>query len=148
MRCGGSWTDVAILNLSPHGAGLSCADPPGRGTYVEIRRGRLFIVARVAWSDGHRFGARSQDPIAIDALIAEPSATATAPGAPTPPPPERRAAPRTGPRHERSRHLARAAEFAVLALFGGAAGIGLYQAVQDALSKPMSQISLAMDRRS
>lgn len=52
MRTGVSWHDVCILNLSAHGVGLQAAEPPARGTYVEIRRGPHVIVARVAWSKG------------------------------------------------------------------------------------------------
>lgn len=145
MRFGAAWKDVAILNLSPRGAGLSCADPPPRGTYVEIRRGGLVIVARVAWSDGHRFGVHSQDPLAVDAIIAEPSAANSAPSASLAAPLERRAAPRSAASHDRSRRLARATEFVGIALLGGGAGVGLYQAVEQALARPLSQVSMALD---
>lgn len=147
MRFGGAWSDVAILNLSAHGAGLQCADPPPRGTYVELRRGSQVIIARVAWSDGHRLGVRSQDPLAIEAIIAEPSAAAAAPAGADAPVVERRAAPRTNLNHERSRTRARWAEFAVLAIFGIAAGVSLYGAVADALSTPLRLASFAMDAR-
>lgn len=147
MRCGGAWSDVAILNLSSHGAGLQCADPPPRGSYVELRRGAHIIIAKVAWSDGRRLGVRSQDPLAIDAIIAEPSADAPAATAASARPLERRAVPRTNPRHERSRTRGRWAEFAALALFGAAAGISLYGAVADALARPLRAATLAMDSR-
>ena len=65
MRSGVSWRDVCILNLSVHGVGIQAAEPPARGTYVEIRRGSQVIVARVAWAKGHRAGLRSQDAIFI-----------------------------------------------------------------------------------
>ena len=39
MRSGTSWHDVCILNLSVHGLGIQAAEPPERGTYVEICRG-------------------------------------------------------------------------------------------------------------
>lgn len=147
MRCAAGWTDVCIVNLSARGAGLQCASPPASGAYVEIRRGAHVVVARVAWSSGHRFGVRSQDPIAIDALIAEPSAADARPPAPDSRPVERRARPRTEPRHERSRHLARTAEFACMALFGAGAAVGIYGVVEEALARPMSAITAAMKAR-
>ena len=69
MRSGVSWHDVCVLNVSVHGVGIQAAEPPARGTYVEIRRGPHVIVARVAWAKGHRAGLRSQDPISIRAIV-------------------------------------------------------------------------------
>ena len=69
MRSGVSWHDVCILNLSVHGVGIRAAEPPARGTYVEIRRGSQMIVARVAWTKGHRAGLRSQDAIFINVIV-------------------------------------------------------------------------------
>ena len=69
MQCGSLWKDVCILNYSQRGLGLTCDTAPPRGAYLEIRRGPFVIVARVAWSRGHRFGARTQDPVAHVAIV-------------------------------------------------------------------------------
>ncbi|QNP42404.1 hypothetical protein H9L15_08755 [Sphingomonas daechungensis] len=80
MRSSSAWHDVCILNVSLHGLGVQSAEPPARGTYVEIRRGRQTIVARVAWNKGHRAGLRSQDPIFLTALLNDTSGEAPAAG--------------------------------------------------------------------
>lgn len=144
MRSVAGWSDVCILNLSLHGAGMQCASPPGRGTYVEIRRGGHVIIARVAWSNGHRFGVRSQEAIAIEAVIAEPRAGDPAAARPAAQPFERRARPRAQPRHDASRQVGRAAEFACIALFGAGAAIALYGIVEEALARPAMAITAAM----
>ena len=73
MQCGARWQDVAILNYSAHGLGLTCEDPPPRGTFIEVRRGPFVIIARVAWTKGHRFGVRTQDPVASVAILSNAS---------------------------------------------------------------------------
>ena len=72
MRVGAAWHDVCILDISSRGLALQTADPPPRGSYLEVRRGRHVIVARVVWADQQRLGVLSQDPLAIDAIIGEP----------------------------------------------------------------------------
>lgn len=148
MRSGVSWHDVCVLNLSPHGVGIQAAEPPERGSYVEIRRGKQTIVARVVWAKGHRAGLRSQDVIFIPAFIAElgrPEAQVPAiasSGCFV----ERRQSPRPPrQRFENSRLLARAAQFACLVLFGGAAAYTAFGAVEQALAQPLSQIGNALD---
>ena len=110
MRVDASWQDVCILNVSLHGLGIQAVQPPGRGSYVEIRRGTHVIVARIAWSKGHRAGLRSQDP--IQPLLLE-QAAASGPATDLRPIVERRSSPRnTDQMHETSRQLGRATEFA------------------------------------
>ena len=142
MRSGASWNDVCILNVSVHGLGIQSAEPPGRGTYVEICRGTQSIIARVAWSKGHRAGLRAQDAIFIRALVNDNAAPAprVAQGMPV----ERRRAPRAQRKHERSRSAGRAIEFACLALFAGALAMAAFGAVEEALAAPMSQIKSAL----
>ena len=146
MRDGASWHDVCILNVSLHGLGIQSAEAPSRGTYVEICRGTQSIVARVAWSKGHRAGLRSQDAIFIRALLND-NATAPAPRVAEGRPVERRRAPRsTGPAHERNRLIGRATEFACLLLFIGALALTAFGAVEQALAAPLSKISSALGR--
>ena len=80
MRSDTGWSDVAITNASIRGLGLQTAQPPPRGTYVELRRGQLVINARVVWSNNHRFGVHTQDPVPIAALSARPGTIAAPDG--------------------------------------------------------------------
>jgi hypothetical protein len=47
---------VRIRDLNSGGAGILCETPPRLGTDVVLRRGDLFIAARVAWVDGRSAG--------------------------------------------------------------------------------------------
>lgn len=141
MRCGASWSDVCIVNLSTRGVGLQGSTPPVRGTYVELRRGsNVLIVGCVAWSAGHRFGVRTQDPIWIDGVIND----AGPQGAPTPEWRERRAMPRLDSGAESSAQRGRMLQFAVLVAGGICAMVTLGSLVDSALARPMQAISVAL----
>ena len=144
MRDGASWHDVCILNVSLHGLGIQSAEPPKRGTYVEICRGTQSIVARVAWSKGHRAGLRSQDAIFVRALLND-NVAVLFPETGRSQPVERRQAPRTNAQaHERSRLIGRVTEFACLLVFVGALGAAAFGVVEQALAAPLSEISSAL----
>lgn len=146
MRSGVSWHDVCILNLSVHGVGIQAAEPPARGTYVEIRRGSQVIVARVAWAKGHRAGLRSQDAIFIQAVVDDIGSAASAPRLVGGTPIERRSAPRTASqRHDSSRLVSRATEFACFVLVAAALALTAFGSVEQALANPLSQISAALE---
>lgn len=151
MRVGARWGDVRILDLSKRGMLVQAAEPPERGTYLEVRRGAQAIVARVVWSAGNRFGAYTQDPLNVDALVQE--ADAPDCGSPVPSearPAERRSAfraPSAGERHERHRWLARAVEFACVASFGFGVAMVLGESLRQALAAPLSVTSAALDRQ-
>ena len=145
MRSGASWRDVCILNVSIHGLGIQSADPLERGTYVEICRGTQSIVARVAWCKGHRAGLRSQDATFIKALVNEalapPERLPTVSGRPV----ERRRIQRTAAqRHERSRLVGRAFEFACFGLVAMAIAMAAFGTVEQAFAAPLSRISSAL----
>ena len=141
MRSCSSWSDVCILNVSMHGMGIQTAGPPVRGTYVEIRRGTNVIVARVAWTKGHRAGLRSQDPIFIGSLLSDQPQASAGPAGPI----DRRHVPRMPERdHEASRLWGRAAEFACFAIIAGGLALGAFGAVEEALARPLSQINAAL----
>ena len=145
MRSGAAWVDVCIVNLSLRGAGLQSASPPARGSYVEIRRASSVIIGRVIWTNGHRFGIRAQDRLPIDAIVAEPKGNErAAPKGDTGLIADRRAVPRLEHRHDASRHIARVAEFACLAIVGSGAAIGFYGAIERALAHPISTVSSAL----
>lgn len=150
MRVGASWVDVCILNISPRGLGMQCAVAPTRGSYVEVRRGAHVMIGCVAWSNGHRFGLRTQDLLVIDTIIREPDKSASNdPGPPAAARPiERRARPRTTQdRHDGSRTIGRALEFACVAVFGISAALVVFQSVAQALGQPLAQVSSALESR-
>lgn len=146
MRNGASWHDVCILNVSKRGLGIQAADPPARGTYLEICRGRHVIIARVMWAKGHRAGLQAQDSIFVDALVNEPVQSRAQPaGVGDAQLVERRKAPRPiQQRHDQSRLAGRAFEFACFVLVAGALGLTAFGAVQEALANPLSQIEAAL----
>ena len=147
MRAGVAWHDVAILNLSKGGLGIQAADPPLRGAYVEICRGRHVIIARVMWTKGHRAGLKSQDPIWTESLLVEPSNDHSAPPSAPTEPIERRQKPRTTQqRHDRSRLAGRAMEFACLGMGGAAMALLAFGMVEEALAQPLSKIETALSR--
>ncbi|WP_345167006.1 PilZ domain-containing protein [Sphingomonas daechungensis] len=143
MRSSSAWHDVCILNVSLHGLGVQSAEPPARGTYVEIRRGRQTIVARVAWNKGHRAGLRSQDPIFLTALLNDTSGEAPAAGK-VQGPVERRHAPRPSDTHAASRLAGRAIEFAGIATVAAAIALAAFGAVAQAFNAPMAAVREAL----
>ena len=135
MRSGAAWNDICILDMSSRGIGARASAPPAVGSYLEVRRGPNVIVARVMWARNQRFGAQSQDRLAIDAFVAE---QAVQPGSGQGCS-ERRAVERTcAKRHEASRWIARATEFAGLVVAGLGAATIAYAAIQQALAKPLA----------
>lgn len=68
MNAGGGELPVMILNVSQRGVLVSSNTPPPRGHYVEIRKGGVVIVGRVAWSGKQAFGVRTQDDIDLPSL--------------------------------------------------------------------------------
>lgn len=142
MLHGAEWHDVCIVNCSLHGLGIQASRPPARGTYVEIRRGKQVIVARVAWNKGHRAGVRSQDPIFVAAL-ANGEDTASDPG-PTLKI-ERRAQPRSiASRHSDSRIAGKAMEFACFLMAAVFAGYAVVNAVTEAFAQPLMAVQAAL----
>lgn len=145
MRVGSGWHDACILDLSSRGLMIQASVPPPGGSYLELRRGRHVIIARVMWSHDRRCGLRSQDDLPTEAIIAEPDQT-TGPlivagkG--------RRVSPAArAPRvtdHEHSRWRSRAWEFASLALVGVASATLAYGEVANALNRPMAAVEMAL----
>lgn len=144
MRSDATWKDVCIVNMSLHGLGIQTADPPARGAYVEVRRGPHVIVARIAWTKGHRAGLRAQDPIFISAVLRDEPAAVTSspiPGRQV----ERRKTPRnTATLHDVSRQYGRAMEFACFGIIACALAFSTIGLVENALARPLEQIRLAL----
>ena len=147
IKSGPGWRDVVIRNVSARGVMGECATAPARGDYVEVRCGSYVIVARVAWATDGRFGARTQDVIALSDLIAcsegrarpaserrrQPRAVQLAPRAPSP-----------EERSQASARLGRAFEFASLIATGAALATLLGAAAHDALARPAGSVSHAL----
>ena len=144
MRSSAIWGDVCILNISSRGMLLQSARPPGRGAYVEIRRGPHVIVGCVAWSKHHRFGIRSQDALFVDAIIAGPGEAEQQRGPVAYVAVERRSVPRPATSAERHRLAGRAFEFACLALVIVGGATMLYGAAEAALAAPLASVSNAL----
>jgi hypothetical protein len=148
MRAGLAWADVCLLNVSSKGLLAQTSKPPCKGSYIEVRRGRSTIVARVVWTDKERFGLCTQDPVPVDELLGDrgdgkhgdKSARPYGEG-------DRRAIAREpifSDRHERSRLLGRRFEFGFLLAAGALlAGSGA-DLIQAAVAEPMARISAAL----
>jgi hypothetical protein len=143
IKAGAAWHDGCILNVSSRGLLLQAADPPARGSYLEIRRGALVIVARVMWTNHHRFGVKSQDALPIDAIVGDGEAPVVGDGVRVG---ERRRAARPQlPTATRSRHRGRTIEYGfVIALAFVAAGIAASE-VHALLSVPVRTVTAALD---
>jgi len=63
------WSDAQILNVSSRGVMAMCAEPPPRGSYVEIRRGSCVMIGRVAWTGSDRIGVHVRERIAVEDLL-------------------------------------------------------------------------------
>lgn len=144
LRIGSGWRDACILDLSSRGLMIQASEPLPGGSYIEVRRGRHVIVARVMWSRDRRCGLRTQDVLATDAIIAEPEQCQGPAPAPQAERRVNRAPAHRAFDHERSRWRSRAFEFALVVIVGGACGAFAYDAVSAALSRPLGAVELAL----
>lgn len=149
IRVAESWGDALILNMSSRGLLIQSNQPPKRGSYVELRRGRYVIIARAVWAGDGRFGVQTQDVIPIEAVLREPDRSSGPPIASSPPE-ERRVAVReagrnSAKRHEDSRIAARILEFSCFIFIGAMAASLVFFAVADALANPLHAVTAALD---
>lgn len=154
LRVGSGWRDASILNISSRGMMLQSSQPLPTGTFLEIRRGRHTIDARVVWSRGRRFGVRTRDRLELEGIISGIAVTA---GKSALKPQSRYTrrhaaganAAKTLPfRAEASRHHARRAEFFWV---GSSAVLGaalLAIAAKGALLRPISAVGAALTAQS
>jgi hypothetical protein len=70
MIASGGARRVHLLNLSAGGALVHAADPPAPGTAIQLCPGASFRSARVAWTNGRRFGVTFTTPLP-DAHVAQ-----------------------------------------------------------------------------
>ncbi|AUW58057.1 hypothetical protein C1T17_07995 [Sphingobium sp. SCG-1] len=147
MRSDGVWSDVRIRNASSRGMMVETADPPERGAYIEIRRGALTVIGRVAWSRGRRFGFRSQDKIDVDALMAHASQNPKAAARQDESHERRKDPSRLGETlkgEARSRQIASALQYVVFGVAAIIAAIIAATMVGEVLSRPFQSISNAL----
>jgi len=150
MRSGSEWSDVIIHNVSRRGMMLRASNPPVRGSYVEVRKASMTIVARAVWVRGQRFGVRTQDVIDMNALLDHAAQQLGAAIGLTPSRGnERRRAARTAPPNpaqaaERNRQRAALGQFALIAIVGGGAAWLLAGAVHSLLASPFDAIRGAL----
>lgn len=144
MRIGAAWRDACILDLSSRGLMIQASEPVRGGSYIEIRRGRHVIIARVMWTRDRRCGLLTQDPLPTEAIISEPDRSQACGAAA--PRIERRVdrAPQRAFDHERSRWRSRALEFALVATAGGVCGTIAYGEVSEALARPLATVETAL----
>ena len=139
LLIGASWSEVCIVNITSRGLGLQAASPPGRGEYVEIRRGTHVIIGRVAWSCGRRFGISAQGTLPVYSIINEPDKEVLDPAKV-----ERRVWPRPPVPKVESRIRARWFEFLCVAGIGVGLAAAVGGSVQAAIAQPMAQITTAL----
>lgn len=121
---------------------MQAADPPLRGSYLEIRRGAQVIVARVMWTKSHRFGIKSQDLLSIDAIVSN-ADVVTAPNAA--PGVDRRIAER--PRltaHEQSRWRGRVMEYGFATALAAVVAVVAANEIYMLLSAPIDSVTAAL----
>lgn len=148
IRIGGSWGDVCVRDISSRGLLLQGREAPPRGTYLEVRRGRHVVIARVVWTGEQRFGVQAQDKISVESFVADPdlssmdfkSVSAFQPGF------ERRSSPRGVEagiiqKAEQSRRISSFMEFAVVVGLGVLAATVAFDVVGQTLSGPLETLS-------
>ena len=141
LRDSAGWSDARILNVSSRGLLLHARNTPQQGSFVEVARGQHSIVARVVWVRQDRFGVRTQDALAVEAIATGEAAPATPAGAPAASGGLRRREPSSAERLERSRTWARSTEFICILVFGVGAATMVFDTVKGSLSRPLSAVA-------
>ena len=145
MHSDAGWSDVTVRNISKRGMEISAHQPITPGSYIEICRAPYTIVARIMWAAGDRLGARSQDPIDVNGLVAV--ATGEQPGrgkighiVDAPQTHERRSAARAG----RSETVSSRLQFVTLAAVVAVAAFLIATQVSARLAAPLEKIRSAL----
>ena len=143
MRTKAGWSDACILNISSRGRLIYSNGTAQPGSFVEVRRGGQFVIARVVWRKNQRIGLHSPDPVHVEDIIGADKAAAASVSTAAGMPIERRRIPRDP---ERSRHHARAAEFIAMVVAGGALAFAAMASVEESLAKPFAAVDRAMHK--
>jgi hypothetical protein len=142
VRSGAAWHDACILNISSRGMLLQAAQPPARGSYLELRRGALVIVAKVIWTKSHRFGVKTQDALPVQALVDNGAVQDVGEGVRLG---ERRRQERSRlPADQSSRQQGRVIEYGFAAALAAALSVFAAAQVHDMLARPFGAASAAL----
>jgi hypothetical protein len=146
MHTGAEWIDVTILNVSSHGLMMRAPCGLGRGSYVEVRRGTLTIVARVIWSRDEYLGLRSQDRLSAKDIVSEPRLIKRPDPAVVINQAERRSNARRAidARAERSQRFASAFQFAAIGGAGACAAVAVFSIVSNVLGGMSAMVRIAL----
>lgn len=138
--------DALVQNVSSRGMMATCATPPPRGSYVEVRSGSYVVVARVCWSSSDRFGIFAQDKIAFSGLAASVAPTGQGRRDRIPPQPER-----SRVRHEgaaeigtESARMARLVNLAAVAAVAIASAVVVADTASQVFGAPLQKVSAAL----
>ena len=149
MRDDDGWSDVLIQNVSSHGMMMRTATPPRPGSYIEVRKAAMVIVARAVWVRDQFFGVRAQDRIALEELFDQANQQMSAAMGLTGAKGDRRKQTRTesaAEKAERSRRFATVFQFGALAIVAGVAALLIAQGVAAVLDTPVAAIETALGR--
>lgn len=147
MRAGGRPVDVCIRDASLRGLCVVTAQPPRRGTVIEITGPCAPIVGEVIWANGRRFGIAVAGRLDLDRLLAD---------RPNAPAPHETVAPPTYARQpaakvrtaEENRLAGRMMQFVFTVFLGLAAAVVIGQLIYDNLAAAAKSVSAAMETRS
>lgn len=146
MRAGSAPMDICIRNISSRGMLIQAADPPPRGTYIEVLLPAHSIVARVAWTKARHFGVHTRTPIDVNAFIGHaiiggsPSTTAASSSAASFKA-ERQTMVDTEQRWERSRRFSAILEFGFFIICSAAAAVVTIGTIFDFLTQTAQTIA-------
>lgn len=73
IRLDTGWVDATIRNISSKGMKLEMANPPPRGSFIEIRRGSAVVVGQVRWVAEGCCGLLAQGRVPVSQFKAPPS---------------------------------------------------------------------------
>ena len=148
LRSDSSWSPACIVDIAERGLAIRTAEPPEPGAYVEVRRGAHVIIGRVAWSKGHRFGIRTQDTLAVDAVVDDaaaadangrrPRAAAIAADWRA----DRRPIERNA---QRNRYVGRAIQFGFIAMLAMVTAGIAFEAVRQTMAQPILSVTAALE---
>jgi len=145
MRGDSAWSEVCIRNVSVHGMMLEMSKPPAPGSYVELRRANVVVVARVMWAELDRCGLRTQGKVDVGALSGgKESSPGPSGNDQAVREPARLRSDRLDRTAENARHVARGLQFACGTIFGGALAILLSMASYEAMARPFAAIREAL----
>jgi hypothetical protein len=148
MRADDGWSDVTICNVSSRGLMAKRDASPAKGSYVEIWHQNVCIVGHVRWSQGGRFGIRSQNKIDISALVnsapARPSLAGVERRSGSRALPKSKARPNVVANADANRTIARVFEWAAVAIGGAVVAGMLVTTASAALREPMQQVQSAL----